>query len=244
MNKYLLFFLLTLTTLTVSAWDKNSPITDKEFGIASINKDIKSTEINGQTFYYVEVQDRPYLAVIVEKKKAYKNYKEVVLPGTFTTPDGKTMTIAAIGNKAFQKCRSIKTVVLPGTVRIIGDEAFCNTDIDSLSLQEGIAKIGDRAFYNNDLRSIYIPEGVEEIGMEAFYCYKSTIFQRSGTGKLYIPKSVYKIGDHAFAMARNGYGVWFNSRRDILCLPDHVNLENCKKMGISRDPVKAYLKNK
>ena len=36
----------------------------------------------------------------------------------------------------------------------------------------------------------------------------------------------------------------FHSRSDILCLPDHVTLENCKDMGISRDPVEKYLKEK
>lgn len=129
-------------------------------------------------------------------------------------------------------------------MRIIGDEAFGNADVDDLSLKEGLVKIGSKAFLNNDLKDIHIPEGVEEIGEEAFYCLKSTIFQRNGGGTLYIPKSVYNIGKHAFSMTQNGWGMWFHSRRKILCLPDHVNLENCKDMGISRDPVEEYLKGK
>ena len=28
------------------------------------------------------------------------------------------------------------------------------------------------------------------------------------------------------------------------CLPDHVDLDNCKDMGISREPVEEYLKSK
>ena len=127
-------------------------------------------------------------------------------------------------------------------MRVIGEEAFCNTDVDDLSLKEGLILIGSRAFFNNDIKNIHIPDGVQEIGVEAFYCYKSTIFQRNYSGTLYIPKSVYRIGDHAFAMTRNGYGAWFNSKREILCLPDHINLDNCKKMGISREPVEDYLK--
>ena len=43
-------------------------------------------------------------------------------------------------------------------------------------------------------------------------------------------------------MTRNGWGAWFNSKREILSLPDYINLDNCKDMGISREPVEEYLK--
>ena len=206
---------LIMATLTLSAQtsDNDFILTQKDFGLAAISKDIKSTSINGQTYYYTIVKDKPNLAVIVAKK-------------------------------TFEKCSSIKKVDLPKTVRYIGNEAFCNADVDDLSLKEGLIKIGNKAFLNNDLKDIHIPDGVEEIGELAFYCYKSTIFQRAGGGTLYIPKSVYSICDKAFAMTRNGYGAWFNSKRKILCLPDHVTLDNCKKMGISREPVEEYLKGK
>lgn len=241
-TKILIALLVVSTSLFAQNTNDDSKISSRDFGVASISTDVKSASINGKTYYYTTVKDKPTLAVIVAKKNAYKSFSEVVLPETFLSNEGKTLTIVGIGEKAFEKCKNIHKVVLPNTVNIIGDDAFRNTDVDYLELSEGLIKIGDRAFLNNDLKDIHIPDGVEEIGVEAFYCYKSTIFQRSGSGTLYIPKSVYSIGDHAFAMTRNGYGVWFNSRRDILCLPDHVNLDNCKKMGISRDPVEVYLK--
>lgn len=243
-NSLMIAFMMA--TLSLSAQTSSDEITlkDKDFGLASISTDIQSAEINGQTYYYTVVKSNPSYAVIVAKKKAYNKYKEVVLPEAFTSSDGKTLTIVGIGTKAFAKCRTIKKVDLPKTVRIIGDEAFGNADVDDLSLKEGLVKIGSKAFLNNDLKDIRIPEGVEEIGEEAFYCLKSTIFQRNGGGTLYIPKSVYNIGKHAFSMTQNGWGMWFHSRRKILCLPDHVNLDNCKDMGISRDPVEEYLKGK
>ena len=246
MNTRLLTIALFMATLSLSAQTSNDDITltAKDFGLASISTDIHSAEINGQTYYYTLVASRPNYAVIVAKKKAYDEFKEVVLPETFTSAEGKLLTIVGIGDKAFEKCRNITKVDLPRTVRIIGNGAFCNADVDDLSLKEGLVKIGNNAFYNNDLKDIHIPDGVEEIGELAFYCFKSTIFQRAGGGTLYVPKSVYLIGDKAFAMTRNGYGAWFNSKREILCLPDHVTLDNCKKMGISREPVEEYLKGK
>lgn len=246
MKTKLLLTVLLLATMTMAAQTANDEVTltSKDFGLASISKDVQSAVINGQTYYYTVVKDKSNLAVIVAKKKAYKAFKEVVLPETFTSADGQLLTIVGIGEKAFEKCGSIKKVDLPKTVRYIGNEAFCNADVDDLSLKEGLIKIGNNAFMNNDLKDIHIPDGVEEIGETAFYCYKSTIFQRAGGGTLYVPKSVYSIGDKAFAMTRNGYGAWFNSKRKILCLPDHVTLDNCKKMGISREPVEKYLKDK
>ena len=243
-NYLLIVLLMTTVSLFAQTETDNITLTAKDFGLASISKDVQSTSINGQTYYYTIVKDKPTLAIIVAKKKAYKDFEEVVLPETFTSADRTTLTIVGIGDKAFEKCGSIKKVDLPRTVRIIGNDAFCNADVDDLSLKEGLIKIGNNAFLNNDLKDIHIPDGVEEIGELAFYCYKSTIFQRAGGGTLYIPKSVYSIGDKAFAMTRNGYGAWFNSKRKILCLPDHVNLDNCKKMGISREPVEEYLRNK
>lgn len=243
-NILLIAFLMA--TLSLSAQTSNDEIilSDKDFGMASISKDIHSAEINGQTYYYTVIESNPNYAVIVAKKKAYNTYKEVILPETFTSEDGMTLTIVGVGVKAFAKCKSIKKVDLPQTVRIIGDEAFGNADVDDLSLKEGLVKIGSKAFLNNDLKDIHIPDGVQEIGEEAFYCLKSTIFQRNGSGTLYIPKSVYNIGKHAFSMTQNGWGMWFHSRRKILCLPDHVDLDNCKDMGISRDPVEEYLKRR
>ena len=216
MKAKLFFTSLMMLTLPLygQTLNDNITLTSREIGMASISKDVYSALINGLTYYYSVIESKPDYAVIVAKKKAYKDFTEVVLPETFTSADGKTLTIVGIGDK----------------------------DVDDLSLKEGLIFIGNRAFFNNDIKNIHIPDGVQEIGVEAFYCYKSTIFQRNYSGTLYIPKSVYRIGDHAFAMSRNGYGAWFNSRRKILCLPDHVNLDNCKKMGISREPVEDYLK--
>lgn len=243
---YILMIAFFMATQSLFAQTSNDEIilTDEEFSMASSSTDIQSATINGKTYYYTIVPNKPNYAVIVTQKKAYRNYKEVVLPETFTSDDGQTLTIVGIGDKAFSKHSSIDKVDLPKTVRIIGEKAFSSTYVKELSLKEGLVKIGDKAFIRNSIKDIHIPDGVLEIGEEAFFCDKLTVFQRGGSGTLYLPKSIQKIGDHAFSMARNGYGAWFHSKREILCLPDYIDLENCKKMGISRDPVEAYLKEK
>lgn len=105
-------------------------------------------------------------------------------------------------------------------------------------------KINSKAFLNNDIKDIQYPEGKEGVRVQAFCCQKPISFECNGGGTLYIPKLDFTIGKHAFQSSRNGYGVWFSFKRKILCLPVFVNLDICKKLGISRDQVEKYLEGK
>lgn len=209
-----------------------------------VEPEVYSAIINGNKFYYSICSTNPDLAIIVAKKGAYNDLKEVILPETVQAENGNTITIIGIDKKAFYKCKKIRRVIFPSSVCYIGELAFARCNVEEILFSEGLISIGDGAFADNNLLDIELPEGLEEIGSSAFFAFKTTVFSRARNGKLYIPKTVSNIGGHAFAMTRNGYGMWFNSKRDILCLPDYVNLENCKDIGISRDPVEEYLSKK
>lgn len=52
------------------------------------------------------------------------------------------------GNLAFMNCRSLTgTIVLPSTIKEIGDGVFFMSKISSINLPDGLEKIGDAAFY-------------------------------------------------------------------------------------------------
>lgn len=58
---------------------------------------------------------------------------------------------------------------LPASLRVVGDEAFEGTAVETAILPDGAAEIGDRAFANADgLREVYIPGSVAQIGADAF----------------------------------------------------------------------------
>lgn len=56
------------------------------------------------------------------------------------------MKITAIGDNAFKDCTSLKTVTLGRYITSIGENAFENTAIETISLPEGLKSIGERAF--------------------------------------------------------------------------------------------------
>lgn len=71
---------------------------------------------------------------------------------------------------AFKNNKTIKTVVIPDTVKYIDDESFYGcTALESVTFGNGVEEIGDYAFENcTSLSKVYIPVSVKKIGAEAF----------------------------------------------------------------------------
>ena len=80
---------------------------------------------------------------------------------------GSDFTVVAIGNVAFRD-KSITSLTVPNSVRIIGDNAFRDNELQSLTLPNSIISIGAAAFLNNQLMSITLPENVATIGQNSF----------------------------------------------------------------------------
>ncbi len=63
---------------------------------------------------------------------------------------------------------SKKDVIIPDGVKVIGFEAFCQTDIESVVIPSSMETIESNAFRLTSLSSVYLPENVKKIGIEAF----------------------------------------------------------------------------
>lgn len=85
-----------------------------------------------------------------------------------------------------------KKVVIPDTVTVIGEGAFYNQDITSVTIPDTVTEIKPIAFEGcSNLTSITIPESVNSIGMRAFAgCSKLS--------KVTISGSALSIGEKAF----------------------------------------------
>lgn len=107
-----------------------------------------------------------------------------------TSIDGHTVT--SIGNNAF-KDKSLTSVTIPNTVKSIGSFAFYNcTSLVNISIPNSVTNIGDSAFaYCTSLPNITLPTNLSNIGNSTFQDCKAFT-------EITIPDSVTRIGDRAF----------------------------------------------
>lgn len=66
--------------------------------------------------------------------------------------------------------KDIVSIVIPSTVRTIGDNAFLGcSSIETISISDGVTTIGNKAFMDcSSLKEITLPASVKEIGESAF----------------------------------------------------------------------------
>ena len=85
-------------------------------------------------------------------------------------------TITAIGEYAFNHCKTLKQIDVPNSVTTINNEAFLGAGLTSVTIPNSVTSIGDGAFAGcQSLISIDISNSVTEIGLCAFrYCTSLT----------------------------------------------------------------------
>ncbi len=74
---------------------------------------------------------------------------------------------------AFKSNKCIRSIVLPSSLKVIGDGAFCNTNLmySTLEIPEGVTKLGNGAFsYNEESTNVelILPSTIDSIGGSAF----------------------------------------------------------------------------
>src|SRR5699024_3463341 len=77
------------------------------------------------------------------------------------------LTVTKIGESAFEN-KNLSSVTIPGSITHIETSAFANNKLINVTLKNGIERIEVWAFRNNDLTNIIIPISVTYIGPSAF----------------------------------------------------------------------------
>lgn len=94
---------------------------------------------------------------------------DVVIPATVTFEEVE-YSVTGIEARAFMSRSSLTSVVLPNSLKTIGNLAFArSSNLSSINIPDGVTSIGEQAFQNcTALTSIVIPNSVTTIGEEAF----------------------------------------------------------------------------
>ena len=167
---------------------------DFTYFIIDDGEDIMAENADGVTIYYERTSKDNELAVSCRGVRGNDYPDEysgnVVIPETVNF-NNKTYSVTSIGDEAFMNC-ALTSVTIPSSVTSIGARAFAGTDLTSVTIPNDVTSIGDGAFmYCGKLASVTIGTSVTSIGKFAFY------FCRSLTS-LTISNSVTTIGDGAF----------------------------------------------
>lgn len=157
-------------------------------GLSVTAHDIAVENSDGVTIYYNWINDNTELAVT--SGGGYSG--NVVIP-KLVSYGGATYSVTEIGQGAFSDCTSLTSISLPSSLTSIGDWAFSNTGISSVSIPEGITDIKGRVFNScQNLISIVFPSSLKYIGEYAFAGCASL-------SKINLPESLETIGKESFS---------------------------------------------
>jgi|GEM_PF-4223190 len=132
-------------------------------------------------------------------------------------------TVKEIGQDAFTGCTRLTGLEIPGSVDEIGSGAFYNcTALSEVSLPQSLNRIGDYVFYGcQNLSDILIPDSVTAIGQYAFWGCNEL-------NGIAIPDSVVSIGRFAFSDCRNLLEVKLG--KGLKYIGDYA-FRNCARLG-------------
>ncbi|WP_317945317.1 leucine-rich repeat protein [Carnobacterium maltaromaticum] len=114
---------------------------------------------------------------------------DIEIPDTAITTLGQVVPVVSIGDSAFFQ-NELTSVSIPESVTSIGREAFSFNNLANVSIPESVISIKEYAFDNNNLPSVSIPKSVTRIENGVFHNNKLT--------SISIPESVTSIGSLAF----------------------------------------------
>ena len=134
---------------------------------------------------------------LIEVKSVPASGELIIKPGTKTIAD---CAVSPISN--------LKSVVIPGSVELIGMYAFnYSVNLESVTIENGVKEIGICSFLNcMALKNIVIPESVNYISLQAFWgC--------SALETIEIPKNVTEVGAEAFGACESLKSVKISSAK-------------------------------
>lgn len=103
--------------------------------------------------------------------------------------------VKEIGRYAFEKCNKLNKLLVPGSVKKVGDLSFMGSSFKEVVFHKGTEEIGDSAFNDcNKLERVVISDTITTIGNNAF----DFLVPFSSLKEVVMGDAVEKIGNYAF----------------------------------------------
>ncbi len=111
--------------------------------------------------YDIQTTESGY-AIDTKITKNGKVITEIEIPSSFTAY-GETYKITKIAPRTFEGCRLLESIIIPDTVKIIGNEAFKHClSLKNITIPDGVEIIGSYVFEAcKSLKTITIPKSVK-----------------------------------------------------------------------------------
>lgn len=154
---------------------------------------------------YVYVPDEIGLAYVFSNSVWVRNFKSLVrisvvggvspsisIPQSISDSSGKSYNVVGVADDAFKDIEDDYSVVLPASVNRIGQGAFANSGLRSVTLANRMSYIGTYAFSEcKRLESVTVPSGIADLEIGTFNkCAMLT--------EISLPSSLKNIGSYSF----------------------------------------------
>ena len=140
-------------------------------------------------FYFTEVTDgASVIGYSVSVKESARTKTELAMPSAY-----KGKPVMAIDEQGFEST-AVKTVVIPESVKTIGDYAFWKSSVENIDIPDTVIEIGAVFYECAALKNVVIGNGIEVIPNYVFYSTPALQSVRLGD-------NVKTIGDFAFTIA-------------------------------------------
>ncbi len=191
------------------------------------------TKIGDYAFYQCGLDSIKFstsLKTIGEFAFARNSLKSVSFPEGLETI-GKSAFLGAADNLYSQPNGTINTILLPSTLKDIGESAFANNRyLNNVAIPEGIAEIKSGTFSQcTNLSNVKLPNGLTKIGNSAFSSCGFVELEAN-----FFPESLIEIGDNAFHFGTYGWSS---------CLKSVVLPNNILRIGTNCFSSNAYLES-